>query len=248
MIQVYEKHQQHGKSFTVIFMCAVFMLTAQLTHSSQNAAPIAWQKEVRTELSKRFSGARITYLSDWQWKGQEITQINRVVSVFDNNKGEITIELEGTSTDSNRMLRSQVVADFSATIKAFVAKRRVQPGEKLGFEIVALQDVDVTQGMNAGLRGMLLTQDQESNILKLESRQTLLENQPVLTSAVQKIHDIKKGDPVRVKLIAGNVVLSTSGISSEAGYRDAMIHVLTLPSKKDVVGKFIGNGIVEIHL
>lgn len=245
MIQVYRKKQDTKSGIGMILLGALLVLFSKFALARES---ISWQKEVRAELSRRISGARITYLSDWEWKGQEITQINRVVSVYDNGKGEVTVDLEGTIADSSRTLRSQVMAAFSAKVKAFVAKRRIQPSMKLTPDLISLQDVDVTQGMNAELRGMFLTQEQEKNIPNLETRQTILENQPLLTSSVQKIHDIKKGDPVRVKLISGDVILSTSGISSEAGYKNSVIHVLTLPSKKDIVGKFVGDGIVEIRL
>ena len=248
MIETFEKQQQMKRSVLFMTVGVVLILISKLALANVGAQSISWQKEVRAELSKRFSGARIAYLSDWQWKGQEITTINRVVSISENSKGEVTVELEGTTVESTRLQRSQVVAAFSAKIRAFVATRRIQPQEKLTPEIVSLQEIDVTQGMNAEIRGMLLTQDQEKNIANLETRQTLLENQAVVTTAVQKIHDIKKGDPVRVKLISGDVILNTSGISSESGYRDGMIHVLTLPSKKDIVGKFVGNGMVEVRL
>ncbi len=137
-------------------------------------------------------------------------------------------------------------AKYSIWKKAAVAKKRILPGEKISSESFLLEEVLVSQGMAREFRGVMIS---DSELLhEVESRQTILENQYITTTAVRRIPDVRKGDGVTIKLSSGEVQLSTPGIAEEASYLNNTIHVLSIKSKKVLVGTLIDRNLVEVKL
>jgi flagella basal body P-ring formation protein FlgA len=90
--------------------------------------------------------------------------------------------------------------------------------------------------------------DQSSDITKLQARQTLIEGQPLLSSAVERVPDVRRGDFVRVKIVSNGLTLSAQATASEPGYLNGPVRVLTAQTKRELSGKLISSGVVEVKL
>ena len=95
-------------------------------------------------------------------------------------------------------------------------------------------------------RGILVPAD--GDFSKLQTRQTLLENQFVTTSAIERQPDVRKGDSVRLDLLSGDLQLSTQATASENGSIGDRVRVLTTKTKKEVVGTIREDHSVEVRL
>lgn len=196
------------------------------------------QDHLRAELSKQYPGARIELDEKIEWE-QEISveQISKVQILNENARGEIRFsvnqEVEGT-------------VSFSAWVPAWVAQKRIFPGERLSQDVFVLREVNVSTGLAREYRGVLLPKT--ANLSQLEARQSILEGQFALSSGVQKIPDVRKGEPVQIKLTAGGIILTTSGIAEEPSYIHQPVRVLTSKSKRSLTGKLMSDGTVEVKL
>jgi len=129
---------------------------------------------------------------------------------------------------------------------AFVAKRRVLPGERLVRDTFDQREIDVSQGMARESRGLLL--DRGVALETLEARQTILEGSYALSSAVQRVPDVKRGEAVQLRMRSGSVLLSTQGQAEEPGYLEGQIRVMSQKTKRSLVGKLVATGVVEVQL
>jgi flagella basal body P-ring formation protein FlgA len=135
---------------------------------------------------------------------------------------------------------------FSAWATVWQAQRRVRPGEPLKEEDFVIRRVDLTAGNARDFRGLWLSS--QVSLKPYEAQQTLLEGQFVLSSAVKKIPDVRRGDSVRIHLIQEGMTLSTSGTAGESGYRDRPVRVMTSRSKREFTGTLKTDGVVEVRI
>jgi flagella basal body P-ring formation protein FlgA len=138
----------------------------------------------------------------------------------------------------------QAVAVFSALFPAWIAKRRILPGERVSEADLTRSEIDLARGLARESRGLIL--DADAELGPLEARQTVLAGQWVTTSAVQRVPDLRRGELVRVRLISGGITLMTQASAVEAGYVGSSLRVLTQKTKRDLVGKLGGDGVVEV--
>jgi flagella basal body P-ring formation protein FlgA len=131
-------------------------------------------------------------------------------------------------------------------VPTFVALKRIHPGEKLSRGEFQIQPINIAQGLAYQYRGVML--GSKEKIEGLEARQTILEGQYPLTSGVERIPDIRRGDTVELKIVSGTIRLSTMGQVQEPGYLGESVRVLTRKAKKELVGKLRAGGIVEVRL
>jgi flagella basal body P-ring formation protein FlgA len=124
--------------------------------------------------------------------------------------------------------------------------RRIYPNTKLKNEDFKSQEVNVASGSPREYRGVMLSAD--TDLSGFQSRQTILENQFVTTTSVEKQPDLRKGDIVRLDLVSGDLTLSTQATVSEPGSIGERIRVLTAKSKKEVVGTVREDHSVEVKL
>ena len=135
---------------------------------------------------------------------------------------------------------------FSAMVPTFVALKRVHPGDKISRGDFQIQPINVAQGLAYQYRGVML--GVKEKIDGLQARQTILEGQYPLTNGVERIPDIRRGDTVELKIVSGEIQLSTMGLVQEPGYLNQSVRVLTQKAKKELVGKLRAGGIVEVRL
>ncbi len=218
-----------------------FMLLGIFARAAEDRRPDSIEQVssvVTSELAKLYPGARVELTGSIRWiRGNLPSQAKRVRILFETGKGEVQFIANE---------ESEGVVSFAAWMIAWVAVRRVHPGEHLSRDSFVLQEVNVSSGMAHEYRGVILSKD--SDLSHLEARQTILEGQFALTTGVQKIPDVRRGEALRIKVISGDLILSTQGIAEEPAYLDQQVRVMTTKTKRDLVGKLCPNGEVEVKL
>jgi flagella basal body P-ring formation protein FlgA len=224
--------------------------------------------KIRLEIGKRFPGARIELSSPIQWT-QAVDNPNaardqnnpasdphaEIVSINlgdENGRGEIPFSVQTRSpTNSQEGLETSLHTDwghvsYRAFITARVAVNRILPGQAIDPTQFVPQEIDVASGFNHEIRGLILPAAAE--ITRLEARQTILEGQPLLTSKVEQMPDVRRGDPVRIELVSGSLVLTTQGTASEPGFLNGQVHVMSQKTKRELVGTLLSDNVVEVRL
>jgi len=204
------------------------------------------EKMLLVNLAARFPGARIEFNGPIQWRNP--AQVSRILSseavavrvTRESPTGDIDFELYGSGG------REPGSAAFSAYKKAWLPRRRIQPLESLKSAEFALSEVEVSRGGLKDYRGVIL--EAETTLENLESRQTLLEGQPVLSTAVQLRPIVKRGSSIRVELVSGDITLSTQATALENGLTGKNIRIMTDKQKRELVGRLREDGVVEVLL
>ncbi len=218
------------------------ILAALLSATPAHAAPAARLAELaRTQIQQAYPGAQVSVAAEGlSCVGGQLPAGAQSASLLnDTGRGYARLMVQGKA-------QTECWAQFQARMPAWIAKHRVLPGERLTNEGFELKDVDVSQGMAREMRGLLL--DRQAPLASLEARQTLLEGQMVLSSAVQRVPDLKRGDTVQIRMQVGGVILSTQGTAEEPAYLQAPVRVLSQKSKRLLVGKLVETGVVEVRL
>jgi flagella basal body P-ring formation protein FlgA len=197
---------------------------------------------LRVELGKKFTNATIDFLPGSTFPSGRDDLTLRQVRIL-SEAGTGTADYSALYSDGSSAL-GQV--RFSAMVPTFVALKRVHPGEKLSRGDFQIQSVNVAQGLAYQYRGIMLKP--VDKIDGLQARQTILEGQYPLSSGVERVPDIRRGDAVELKIFSGEIQLSTMGLVQEPGYMNQSVRVLTQKSKKELVGKLKSGGIVEVRL
>jgi flagella basal body P-ring formation protein FlgA len=220
-----------------------FLATLLSIAYAQEGDPIA--TSVNAELSKRFPHARVELTDEIHWTSSRPEgEISSIRVGEENARAQVGITVE--TRDEQGSHRGYGYATFAAWIPARMAVRRVLPGEKLQDEQFSVREINVASGVEREIRGVIL--DQGMTLSQLQARQTVLEGQPLLSSAVEKIPDVRRGDLVRVRIVSNGLTLSTQAIASEPGYLNNSVRVLTEKTKRELSGKLIASGIVEVRL
>lgn len=200
---------------------------------------------ISAELSKRFPNARIELTEDLHWTSSQPEGQFLSIRVGDEN-GRAQVGFTVETQDDQGIHRGYGYATFAAWLPARMVVRRVMPGEKLQNDQFETREINVASGTEREFRGVIL--DQKTDITNLQSRQTLLEGQPLLSSAVERVPDVRRGDSVRVKIVSNGLTLSAQATASEPGYLNSTVRVLTAQTKRELTGKLISSGVVEVKL
>ncbi len=200
------------------------------------------EEGLRQELQKKFPAARVELSSLPRFmRGRLPSEVRRVTVLSTTAQGEAYF-----TVDSETPAVAQGAVMFSAMMSARVAVRRIFPGESLKAEDFATQEINVASGANFELRGVVLSQEQP--LAKLETRQTILEGQVLLSSAVQRMPDIRRGDSIQVRVVSGDLRLMTTGQALEPGYLNQSLKITAGKKKNELQGKLLGGGVVEVKL
>jgi flagella basal body P-ring formation protein FlgA len=197
------------------------------------------------ELAKRFPSARIELTDELHWTSSRPEGEIVSIRVGDENaRAQVGFTVE--SKDDQGLHRGYGYATFAAWMPARMAVRRVMPGERLQNDQFVQREINVASGAERDFRGVIL--DQKTDLTPLQARQTLLEGQPLLSSSVERVPDVRRGDAVRVRIVSNGVILSTQATASEPGYLNGPVRILTSQTKRELSGKLVSSGIVEVKL
>jgi len=214
--------------------------------SSLAFADGGWQQvepAVRAELSKRYGGARIEWASE--------PALNAVTRVEGRTENLVAIEAEPSpgvarffaTTGQSRVSGS---IGFHAFVPTWVASRRLMPGETIKREDLSRQWIDVSTGLARESRGVLLPAD--APIEHLEARQTLLEGGFVTSAAVRRAPDLRKGEPLKIRLQSGAIEVTAQGVAEESASQGETVRVQSLKTHRTLVGRLLEDGSVEVRL
>lgn len=223
----------------IVKLTLAFVISAAV--SSQARAEQTLESAVRSELAKKYPNARIELRAPSLGENLEITKAVVGAKLVGEAGGvaDFAVTLTDGSATAGRM-------PFAALMPTFVSNRRIRPGERLSKKDFSVQSVNVADGIAREYRALMLAPD--TNLETFETRQTILEGQYPLTSGIQKVPDVRRGDTVQIRLISGEIELVTPGIAQEPGSLGSPIRVMTGKTKKELLGKTLSNGIVEVRL
>ena len=220
-----------------------FLVTVLSVAYAYDSDPIS--ASITSELAKRFPNARVELTEDLHWtSSQPEGQLVSIRVGDENARAQVGFTIE--THDDQGTHHGYGYATFAAWFPARMAVRRVMPGEKLQNDQFETREINVASGTEREFRGVIL--DQKTDITHLQARQTLIEGQPLLSSAVERVPDVRRGDSVRVKIISNGLTLSAQAIASEPGYLNNTVRVLTAQTKRELSGKLVSSGVVEVKL
>lgn len=197
---------------------------------------------IQKELEKTYLNARIEFTGPLHLSsGDYPAQVEAIVVRGQTARGEA---LFGVKTDADNEISGSI--SFSAWMPARVAVKRVRPGQRLEGDQFRLQDVDVASGLGKEYRGVIL--DPLTPIARLEARQTILEGQFLVSNAAQKVPDLRRGDAVRLQIVSEGLSISLSGTAEEPAYLDGQVRVMAGRAKRELVGRLVSEGVVEVKL
>ena len=177
-------------------------------------------------------------------KSPEISSMNELANVRiieDRANGVVLLELtsaEGTSI--------RIQTPYQAMVKTPVAIRRIYPNTRLKKEDFRIENLNVATGNARDYRSAIIFD--ETKLEQMETKQSILEGQFVVTNAVQKQPDVRKGETVKLELTSGDLSLTTAATILENASIGERVHILTTKSKKDLVGKVLEDHSVEVRL
>jgi flagella basal body P-ring formation protein FlgA len=218
-------------------------LNAAAESEADVAAVAPLNERIALAIGKQYPGTRVSLDSKIHWThGNSSNADGRVSLLGETSRGEMMFAV--SDADGHRAGDGWVA--FSAWQPARIAAKRVLPGERLSAEQFVRREVNVASGQAREQRGLIL--DPETDIAALEARQSVLEGQMLLSSSVQRVPDVRRGDAVTVHLISNGLSLSTQGRAEEPAYRGGQIRVTASKTKRELVGKLSPSGIVEVKL
>ncbi len=203
------------------------------------AAPQCEQQIIQT-IRENYPDAKVELVDRLPNPGSVVDCSN----IYDTGRGQVTLEIR--RRDATRADAEHISLGFSAKVSAWLPKRRVLPGQLLSEADFEQRWISVNQGMIREVRGLILESTQP--LRRLQARNTLLEGQPVLRSAVEKMPDVRRGDEVGVLLKRGSLSVRTKAFAAEPGYVGSRIHLISKTTKRDLQGILLEDGTIEVSL
>jgi len=198
---------------------------------------------LRKAIAKGYGGARIDLTGPIRWvRGDIPTEVSEVSFLGDDGRGNAHFIATGSSTDET----AEGWLSFSAWTSTKVSLRRIHPGELLSRDMFVVQEVNVAFGQGHEYRGVILSDSVD--VAGLETIQTVLEGQFLVSTAVQRVPDVRRGDSVRIHVTSGGLTLSTLGVAGEPSYINRQVRVITGKGKRELLGQLHPGGIVEVNL
>ncbi|MGE0615863.1 MAG: flagellar basal body P-ring formation chaperone FlgA [Bacteriovoracia bacterium] len=201
---------------------------------------------VKKQISAKYDNARIELQGDVAWLAPAPDAASlaepsvQITFVSDNQRGEAWIR----AVTSGRVHDGSV--RFAAFRKAYVPVKRIAPGEAVGIESVRVEEVNIAQGHENQMRGLIVGPEVELN--RMEARQTLLEGQAITSPGVQRMPDVRRGDLLVVQINSGGLKLSTQAVAQEPGHVGDKIRVMSRSTKRDMAGVLTQMDRVEVNL
>jgi flagella basal body P-ring formation protein FlgA len=238
-----------GRSGVLIRLVSLIaLMVAGVAHAAVGVDSLHLEDSLRAEIQKRYPGMDIQLLGAAEWEAGSVrpSRLDRLTVLHEKRPGVMAFQVAGNNPETALPGLAVGSIAFTAKADAYIPKKRILPGEALQREDFIVQKVDVTTGFLAEVRGLLL--GAQETLVGLEARNTLLEGQAVLSSAVQRIPLLKKGESVRLKVVAGGVALITQGVAEEPGQLNQKIRVTSIRTKRTLMGKLVEGGTVEVEL
>lgn len=177
-------------------------------------------------------------------QSQEIRDLKSIADVRvieDRSNGVAILDLIG---DDGASVRIQT--PYQAFVNAPVANRKILPNTRIKAEDFRVEKINVAVSPAREYRGSMVTD--LANLENSETRQTILEAQFVVSSAIQRSPDVRKGEMIKLQMVSGDLSLTTAATVLENGSIGDRVRVLTSRTKKEVVGKIKSDHTIEVNL
>lgn len=227
----------------IIQAIVVLLILNQPIFAQENEGDLL-HTAVKAELTKRWPEAKVELIGPIRWApGTLISGKPMKVSIREvTPKGEAEVLAVDSSNGSTFLGR----VNYAAWIHALIPSRRIYPGEKLLPDLFKAQEINGALGQAYEYRGLIVARD--TRVVGLEARQTILQGQFLISTAVQKIPDVRRGDSITIRLISGGLSVSTQGTAEESAYIAGRVRVIESRSKREFVGSLAPGGVVEVRL
>lgn len=227
----------------IILILCLLVLMSQSAFADESVGD-SLRTAVTAELTKRWPEAKVELIGPIRWsRGNPFSGKSLKVSVREiSSKGEAEV----LAIDSSNGSTLSGWVNYAAWIHALIPSRRIYPGEKLVPDLFKSQEINGALGLAYEYRGLIIARD--TSVVGLEARQTILQGQYLISTAVQKIPDVRRGDSITIRLISGGLSVSTLGTAEESAYIAGKVKVIENRSKREFVGSLIPGGIVEVRL
>lgn len=223
--------------FFAILLCGLSASSAQASVYDQIRLKLEGRyPEATVELSRQVKWIRGAFAESDLLKDLPVTLLG------ESAQGEVTFEV----WSQDKVLRAEGSLRFSAWLEGRKAARRIQIGEHLSDDLFRVARVDIAQGSAYEIKHSLASAQQ--SVEGLEARQTISEGGWLLTHAADRIPDVRKGDRIPIRLLSGELTLTTTGIAQETGVRKQRIKVISTKGKREFIGELGEDGSVEVHL
>ena len=204
---------------------------------------------IHTSLTEKIAGATIRIPSLVKLLAQkpmsDFMEITGARLVSDKPNGIAVFDLIGTD-ENQREITQTIQTPYEAWKKVPVASHRIYPNAVLKNEDFKVVEVNVAKNPAREYRGVMAAAD--TIFAGQQSKQTILEGQFVVDSAIQRQPDIRKGDLVKLELISGDLTLTTQAVTEESGSICGQIRVTTSKTKREITGRIKENRTVEVNL
>ena len=175
----------------------------------------------------------------------EFLEVRTLRLVADKSNGVAQFEVIGTNAAGKELVET-IQTPYEAWKKVPIANHRIYPNSKLKNEDFKIEDINVASGVAREFRGVMIASD--TNFSHLQTTQTILEGQYVVTSAVQKTPDLRKGDMVKLDLVSGDLTLTTQAVTEEPASVGSQVRVMTTKTKRELIGLVKDDHSVEVNL
>lgn len=226
-----------------VLLAAISPRAAMAATSGENARGVA--DLVEQELRAKYPGTRIEVAQPVTLPGGvAAAKVQGVFLARDNQRGKAVFRFRVEEMGVIRHVESEV--SYTAWMMAPVAKVRVRPGMRLSADQFQVREINISDGMNSQLYGLILPVD--TVFEQLEAMNTILEGQSPLSHAVRRVPDLKRGELVQVKISSGGLIVSVPAVLQDSAYSGGQARVLTQKTKRELVGTLSTDRQVEVSL
>ncbi len=228
---------------TLLSIVIAFSVFTSNAHALKDADLLSTQ--IKKTLIEKFPNSEIRLPNlDKLATSPEVSSIREIVQirvVEERSNGVAVLELIGTDGENVR-----IQTPFQALMKAPIAIHRIYPNSKIKKEDIKIDVLNVAMSPAKEYRGAIIFD--EKKIENSEAKQTILEGQFIVSSAIQRTPDLRKGEMVRLEMSSGELSLTTAATVLENASIGENVHVLTAKTKKEVMGKVRADHSVEVNL
>ncbi len=229
----------------LIFLLSIFAFSLQdpTQASGQVLTDRLLKKNLQDQLTKQYPNSSIEILGGARWaQSTPLFPIQNVSLLGEDSLGRARFSVRGTTSQEY----AEGTIEFSAWTTGRVAVRRIRPGDILETDSFIAKKINVAAGSAREYRGVILSQ--ATPLRGLEAIQSIIEGQFLTSTAVRRIPDARRGDPLQIHIQSGDLVITTPGTAQELSYMNRPIKVLTLKGKRELTGLLLPGGVVEVKI
>ena len=192
---------------------------------------LPWEKE-KLEIEIFYHGGKITLPSGEKfliYKGRGGTK----------NVGRIPITLE-IKVDGIFQKRIGINSRVIVSQEVVKTTRQIKKGEIFTTDNIHIETIKTERLLGNTMKNI-------KDVLGYEAVNYLPNGRPLLRRSMKKPALGSKGNKIMILAQRGGMKITTPGILKEDGYKDAMVQVLNIESKKIIYGRLVDSNTVKVN-